>query len=138
MKKCQLLILITAFLIFSSCAKDIYVDYQAENANTGKVVLKPSTPTERTLVTVNDKLLVDRKSAKSVTINNIPDGDFNIHYTADNREYKDKLDVQIPIKMENGKEITKLVEVPAYSTGYWIYLSVLAAITAAIWSRPMD
>jgi uncharacterized protein YcfL len=100
MEKYQLLILISGLLIFSSCSKHIYVNYQTESANTGKVVLKPSKPTERTFVTINDNLIVDKKNVKSVTINNVPDGDFNIHYTSDNIWYKDKLDVQIPLKME--------------------------------------
>ncbi len=128
MKKYQLLILISGLLIFSSCSKHIYVNYQTESANTGKVVLKPSKPTERTFVTINDNLIVDKKNVKSVTINNVPDGDFNIHYTSDNSWYKDKLDVQIPLKMENGKEMTKLVEVPPYSTGYWIYMGGMAVL----------
>jgi len=128
MKKYQLLILISGLLIFSSCSKHIYVNYQTESANTGKVVLKPSKPTERTFVTINDNLIVDKKNVKSVTINNVPDGDFNIHYTSDNSWYKDKLDVQIPLKMENGKEMTKLVEVPPYSTGYWIYIGGMAVL----------
>jgi uncharacterized protein YcfL len=128
MKKYQLLILISGLLIFSSCSKHIYVNYQTESANTGKVVLKPSKPTERTFVTINDNLIVDKKNVKSVTINNVPDGNFNIHYTSDNSWYKDKLDVQIPLKMENGKEMTKLVEVPPYSTGYWIYMGGMAVL----------
>jgi uncharacterized protein YcfL len=128
MKKYQLLILISGLLIFSSCSKHIYVNYQTESANTGKVVLKPSKPTVRTFVTINDNLIVDKKNVKSVTINNVPDGDFNIHYTSDNSWYKDKLDVQIPLKMENGKEMTKLVEVPPYSTGYWIYMGGMAVL----------
>ena len=128
MKKYQLLILISGLLIFSSCSKHIYVNYQTESANTGKVVLKPSKPTERTFVTINDNLIVDKKNVKSVTINNVPDGNFNIHYTSDNIWYKDKLDVQIPLKMENGKEMTKLVEVPPYSTGYWIYMGGMAVL----------
>jgi hypothetical protein len=73
-------------------------------------------------------LIVDKKNVKSVTINNVPDGNFNIHYTSDNSWYKDKLDVQIPLKMENGKEMTKLVEVPPYSTGYWIYMGGMAVL----------
>jgi uncharacterized protein YcfL len=132
MKKYQLLILISGLLIFSSCSKHIYVNYQTDSANTGKVVLKPSKPTERTFVTINDNLIVDKKNVKSVTINNVPDGDFNIHYTSDNIWYKDKLDVQIPLKMENGKEMTKLVGVPPYSTGYWIYMGVMAGLGATL------
>ena len=115
-------------LIFSSCSKHIYVNYQPESANTGKVVLKPSKSTEATYVTINDNLIVDKKNVKSVTIKNVPNGDYNIHYISDNSWHKDKLDAQILVKMEGGKEITKLVAVPPYSTGYWIYVSVMAIL----------
>ena len=124
----------SGLLIFSSCSKHIYVNYQTESANTGKVVLKPSKPTEKTYVTINDNLIVDRKNVKSVTINNVPNGDYNIHYTSDNSWYKDKLDTKIPLKMENRKEMTKLVEVPPYSTGYWIYMSAAAILPWVLFS----
>ena len=128
MRKIHLLILMGGLLIFSSCSKHIYVNYQTGSANTGKVVLKPSKPTESTYVTINGSLIVDKKNVKSVTIKNVPNGDYNIHYTCDNSWYKDKLDVQIPLKMEDGKEMTKLVEVPPYNTGYWIYVSGMAIL----------
>ena len=128
MRKIHLQFLISGLLIFSSCSKHIYVNYQIESVNTGKVVLKPSKPTERTYVTINDKLIVDKKNVRSVTINNVPNGDYNIHYTADNSFYKEKLDVQIPLKMEEGKEIKKLIQVPPYSTGYWVYLGLIAIL----------
>ena len=134
MRKIQFLFLMSGLLIFSSCSKHIYVNYQTESANTGKVVLKPSKPTDKTYVTINDNLIVDRKNVKSVTINNVPNGDYNIHYTSDNSWYKDKLDTKIPLKMENRKEMTKLVEVPPYSTGYWIYMSAVAILPWVLFS----
>ena len=120
MKNFYLSFLAAAFLFFTSCAKDLTVTYQMESANTGKVVLKPSTSTDRTMVTINDQLVVDGKFVKSVTILNVPNGDHVIHYMADNSFYKTPLKADFPIKMENGKSMTKLVEVPPYSTGYWV------------------
>jgi hypothetical protein len=128
MNKFYILFLMSGLLIFSSCSKHIYVNYQTESANTGKVVLKPTNATSTTYVTINDNLIVDRKNVKSVTINNIPNGDYSIRYTSDNSFYKNKLDAKIPLKMENSKEITKLVQVPPYSTGYWIYLCGIAVL----------
>jgi hypothetical protein len=72
------------------------------------------------MVTINDQLVVDGKFVKSVTILNVPNGDHVIHYTADNSFYKTPLKADFPIKMENGKSMTKLVEVPPYSAGYWV------------------
>jgi hypothetical protein len=121
-----------ATLSLSSCMKHVTVTYQAESANTGTIVLKPNKPTASTYVTMNDNLIVDKKGVKSITIKNVPNGDYAVHYTSENMWYKDKLDAQIPVKMEAGRNITKLVEVPPYSTGYWIYTIGLPLVLIAI------
>jgi len=128
MNKIRILTMAIGLLFFTSCSKHIYVNYQTETANTGKVVLKPSKPTEKTYVTINDNLIVDKKNVKSVTIRNVPDGDYLIHYTSENGWYKEKLNAEIPLKMENGREITKLIEVPPYSAGYWVYVTGIAIL----------
>lgn len=128
MNKIGILTMAIGLLIFTSCSKHIYVNYQTETANTGKVVLKPSKPTGNTYVTINDNLIVDKKNVKSVTIRNVPNGDYVIHYTSENGWYKEKLNAEIPLKMENGREITKLVEVPPYSAGYWVYVTGMAVL----------
>lgn len=112
--------LILAFLL-SSCSKNITVQYQSESANTGTVVLRPSSSTEKTNVTMNDNLLVKREYVKSVTIKNVPIGEHKIHYSSDASGYKDKLSEQINVNIQSNKEVTKLVDVPPHSTGYWIY-----------------
>jgi hypothetical protein len=128
MRKVYSIFLLAGLLVMSSCTKHIFVNYQTDSSGTGKVVLKPSKPTTKTLVTINDKLIVDMKNAKSVTINNLPIGEYSIHYTSDNSWYKDKLDVKIPLKVEEGSDKTMLVEVPPFSTGYWIYCSGAAIL----------
>jgi hypothetical protein len=137
MKRITLLTLVIGMLVFSSCAKKIIVTYQTESKNTGKIVLKPSKATPKTFVTINDNLIVEKKKVKSVTIVNVPHGDYNIHYTSDNSWYKDKLDTELEIKIKDDKEITKLVEVPPYSTGYWVYSSVVFVAVFAILFIPI-
>ncbi len=132
MKKIGFLALTVTLLFFTSCAKHIYVDYQNETANTGNVVLKPSKPTERTYVTINDSLVVNKKFVKSVTLRNVPPGAYVVNYTSENGWYKEKLNAEIPLNMERGREITKLVEVPPYNTGYWIYLTASAILPTLV------
>ncbi len=132
MKKIRLLIIGATILFFTSCSKHIYVNFQTESANTGKVIIRPSKPTQNTFVTINENLIVNKKNVKSVTINNVPNGDHKINYTSENGWYKEKLNGEITIKMENGKEITKLVQVPPYSNGYWIYISGLAILSGVL------
>ena len=72
-------------------------------------------------MTLNDQLMVDKKNVKSLTVKNVPNGEYNLHYVSESSRYKEKLDAQMPITMVGGKEVTKLVEVPPYSNGYWVY-----------------
>ncbi len=132
MKKTTFLALAFGLLLFTSCAKHLYVDYHDESENTGKVVLKPSKPTQRTFVTINDSLVVDKKFAKSVTLENVPEGDYVVNYTSENGWYKEKLNAEISVSMESGREKTKLVEVPPYSTGYWVYVTASAVLPALL------
>lgn len=120
--KTALLLLSLATLLLSSCAKNIHVNYQNDSFNTGKVVLKPAEPTDRTFVTINDSLIVNRKYVKSVTIHNVPSGEHQVHYTSNNYMYKEKIDGKMTVNVDNNRVITKLIEVPPYSAGYWIAL----------------
>jgi len=124
MKKAILLQLSFALLLLSSCGKNIHVNYQSDATNTGKVVLKPAEPTNRTYVTFNDSLLVNKKYVKSVTIHNVPSGEHQVHYTSNNYVYKEKIDGKMTVNVDNNRVITKLIEVPPYSTGYWIGLVI--------------
>ncbi len=82
------LVYFTAIFMFTSCSKDIYVNFQTESSNTGKIVLRPSKSTDKTFVTINDNLIVNKKNVKSVTINNVPYGNYIINYTSENGWYK--------------------------------------------------
>jgi hypothetical protein len=124
MKKTALLLLSLGTLLLSSCAQNIHVNYQSDSYNTGKVVLKPAQPTDGTFVTINDSLIVDRKFVRSVTIHNVPIGEHQVHFTSDNTIYKEKIDGQIPVKVENGRVITKLIDVPPYGAFYWASLLI--------------
>ena len=121
-----------ALSISYSCSRKIVVNYQTEKANTGTISLKPVKPTTKTFVTINDNLIVEKKNVKSVKILNVPNGEYKIHYSSDNSWYKNKLDSNIVVKMEGNKEVTKIVEVPPFSTGYWIYITGCVAIPIII------
>jgi hypothetical protein len=112
----------------SSCAKDLHVNYQSDNLNTGTLILKPVSSTEKTFVTINGNLIVENKNVKSVVIENIPKGEYDLHYTSESSWYKNKLDVKVQLQLEKDKTYTQLIEVPPYSTGYWIYVSVLGIL----------
>lgn len=133
MRKFKLMILVLVVLLSASCSKHIYVSYQTETANTSSIVLKPSKQTAKTNVTINDNLIVERKNVKDITIKNVPEGIHTINYTSESGSYKEKLNAHIQVKSNgDAKTITKLVEVPPYSTGYWIYTSASALVSLII------
>jgi hypothetical protein len=131
MKRFKLITLLSLVLLFSSCATNLHVTYPSQTENTGKVVLKPTSPTAGTFVTVNDVLVVDNKNVLSVTIENVPEGESKISYSSNSSTYKDKLNEEINVVVKKDKDSTKIVNVPPKSSGYMIYMG-LASITLLI------
>jgi hypothetical protein len=121
--KRSLFVLISLWF-FCGCAQDLTVVYQDDAAQTGTVVIKTSRRTYQTSVSMNDTLLVDEKNLRSLTIENVPFGEHQIHYIVNSQNLQDKVDERIQLTMSSEKEITKLVEVPPYNNMYWIYQSI--------------
>ncbi len=67
---------------------------------------------------------MNKKYVKSVTIHNVPNGEHQVHYTSNNYAYKEKIDGKMTVNVDNNRVITKLIEVPPYSAGYWIALLI--------------
>lgn len=111
-------------MLFTSCAKSIYVNYQEETTNTGVLVIQPNRSTAKTYVTIDDSLIVEKKIIKKLTIRNIPEGVHLVNYVSENSALKEPLRANINIEVEAGKVKTKLVEVPPYSTGYYISMTL--------------
>ena len=117
------LILILLFIAFfsSSCAKNLLVNYQSEPGNTTSLVLRFNKVLHHTKVSVNEKLLVDGKLTRSVTLRNLPSGSYNIKCSAYSGWQKD--DVCTTLKADiNGAEITvvKSVDMPVKNGWYWL------------------
>ena len=124
-------------VLFTSCAKNFYIDYSlyetSKTGETGILYLEPTKNSEKTTVTIDDNLLLSRKHVNSITINNIPVGQHSIHYSGGPWGYKEKMDEKLNIQIVADKKITKIIPVPPYSAGYWVYLgaiSIASAITS--------
>lgn len=118
-----------AFVAFlaSSCARHIQVRYQAQKANTSDIVLKYNKISRRTKVIINDILIVDGRQAKSVTIMNVPVGEYKIRCSSSSGLKKDRLYVTMGIKSDGlGKVITREIEMPLQNGWYWVGVSSLA------------
>lgn len=132
MKPTPILFMMTLSLFFSSCALNYFYTYQPDKAKTGKAVFIPSGSTSRTYVTLNDSLIIENKLLKSLTLENLPDGEYSMHYTSLNYGYKEKLDKTYLFKIENGTKKVELIAVPPMSSGYWIYGGLLTASIYAL------
>jgi hypothetical protein len=125
----NLLIAFIALVLLSSCAQNITVSAGTGN---GTITMKPTKATPKTYVTINDKLLVDNKNVKSVTVTGVEDGENKIVYKSESSTYKDAMDIEKTIKIENGADKTEILTVPPYSTGYWVYAGLSGVASAVL------
>jgi hypothetical protein len=102
-----------------SCSQNVVMNYQTNSDNTGKLVLIPDSPLQRSTLTIDDNLVFTNKHIKSVTINNIPVGNRSINLIADGSMYKEKLKSSDTTLISNNKTTTKLIQTPPRSGGFW-------------------
>lgn len=114
-------ILLIISFVFNSCSLNYFYTYGHDNAHTGKVQIIPIKPVSGTYVTLNDSLIIKNKSVKSLTLENLPYGEYTIHFSSYNPAYKYKLDENMLLKIEDGTTVTKIVGVPPFSNSYWLY-----------------
>jgi len=119
-KYLQFGILLITLLICSSCARQLVIPYTTDSNVGAQIFLKPIKPTNRTFITINDSLIVNKKFIKSVTIDNLPPGIYNINYASDVNTMVAKLDTTMTIVVEGHKEISKIIDVPSYNSWYYI------------------
>lgn len=129
MKNLSAIILLLPIL-FGSCAKSLVVNFSEDAAATGTLHLLPSKQLSEVSLTMDGKMLVEREWIKKITVKNIPPGLHNYHLTCDNGKYKDKVDTRQEF-MATGEEKTELIEVPPYSSGFWINTGLYTAGTWA-------
>ena len=131
MKTKSLLLLLLAVL-FSSCARNLQVLYLPNQGYTGEIQIKPIKPTAKTYITVNDQLVIDNKPVKSVLITDVPEGIHQVEYKSESSIYKEKVSNEFDLQVFQGQRSTEIIEIPPYSTGYWIYSGVVFVITFVV------
>jgi hypothetical protein len=133
MKNTVLFSLICATLFCSSCARHIIVNFQDSSDSTGTIVLAPTAYIQNSVLTVDDKLLVDKKYIKKITVKNVPIGEHNVHFSADSWAYRDKIDENVKVTTKANKETAKIVPRPPFSTGYYIVWAAGILANVFIW-----
>ena len=125
--------LILAAFLASSCAKNILVNYQSETLNTSKIVLKYSKISHKTKVMINDNLIVEGMQAKSVTILNVPAGNYKISCSSSSGLKKEKLQVAMGVKLDGvDKTIVKDIHMPLQNGWYWVGVTSMAVWPLAL------
>lgn len=119
MKNPKSLLLLLPFL-FASCGQHIIVNYGGTGASNGQLNLLPSRSLDQSSLLVNGKLLVEREHVRKITVQNLPEGRHELHFTCDNSQFKEKVDFHDSVNIAAGSEQTKLIEVPPSSDGYWV------------------
>jgi hypothetical protein len=116
----QFSILWIILLICSSCGRQLVIPYTSDSFAGAQIILKPNKPTSRTLITINDSLIVNKKFIKSVTIDHLPYGVYTINYTSDVNTMVAKLDTTMTIVVEDRKETPIIIDVPPHNSWYYI------------------
>ncbi|PQJ08772.1 hypothetical protein CJD36_022495 [Flavipsychrobacter stenotrophus] len=128
--KITITILLLSALFLSSCAKRVTVSYGGGNDNVGTVKIKPSTTIKGASVTMDGKLVWDkRKRIKTLTVTNVPKGNHEVNVVSESWAYKESLNDKQTVKITgSGDNKAVLVSVPPYSTGYYIYMTVIIIV----------
>jgi hypothetical protein len=112
------------------CNTNRVVQFQLTKDSTSSIKIKPSTAIGNVVVLLDGNMVWEKlRTVKSLTIENVPKGDHILQVVSANWYYKNEIDI-IKLIHVDGKGETKieLVSVPPFSSGYWMYLSVLAIV----------
>ena len=117
---CELIILLITLFICSSCARELVIPYTSDSNADAQIVLNPIKPTEKTFITINDSLIVNKKFIKSVIIDHLPPGVYTINYASEVKTKVAKIDTTMTIVIEGQTHTTKIIDVPANNSWYYI------------------
>jgi len=126
----QIYFIVLLLISLIGCNTNRIVQYQLTKDSTSSIKIKPSTAIGNVLVLLDGNMVWEKsRTVKSLTIENVPKGDHILQLVSANWYYNDKIDINKLIHVD-GKGETKieLVSVPPFSSGYWMYLSVLAIV----------
>ena len=132
MKNALLFTLLCAALLVSSCARHIIVNFQESADSTGSIVITPTAPIQGSVLTIDDKLLVDKKFIKKITVKNVPIGAHDIHFSADSWSYKEKISEKATITVKPNQENAKIITRPPFSSGYYVVYAISTLVSLFI------
>lgn len=120
----KVLFTLLAAMLLSGCAKDIVVNYPGNGK--GSFTMQPTKNVYQAHVLVNDSLVVENKTVKSVTLKGLPDGDHRVVFRSNYSYYKGDFNklIKATIGPEQYKQHKDIV-VPGYNASYYIINAAL-------------
>ena len=107
-------------MICNACGRQLVIPYTSDSNVDAQIFLKPIKATNKTFISINDSLIVNKKFIKSLTIDHLPPGVYTINYASDVNTMVAKLDTTMTIVVEDHMEISKIIDVPRYNSWYYI------------------
>jgi len=118
-----LFLLFLVLMLFSSCSKNIVINYGPPSPNSGHIELKTTEMVDGNC-TLNDSLMVEARNINSITIKNVPSGLYSIHFSGNSRNLKrDSVSYKSTFTITNGRTNTKLIHAQPKKEGFCIGLA---------------
>ncbi|MBP1675913.1 MAG: hypothetical protein H6Q20_472 [Bacteroidetes bacterium] len=86
---------------------------------------------------LNDSLILTKVYLKSLTLENLPDGEYKVNFQSYNPAYTQKLNETLLIRIENGGTSTSLIAVPPKSKASWIAKGVITSAAIVFLLNPL-
>ena len=123
---------IVSLLILGGCATT-QVDYQEDfwGANDGEINILLSRSVPQLTVLVDDRIVLDARgfNTRRVDIRNLPSGPHRVKLFANSWQLENDLYHEEEIMLGRGERMPIMVNVPRYSTLYWVYIIGVALVS---------
>jgi len=133
-KKATIFLLVAATALLVSCAST-EVQYEKSFLGLDKggelnILLSRAIP--QLTIIVDDKIVMDARifGTRRVDIKNVPKGEHSVKMFANSWQLKENFKYEGTLTVKTGKDIPVMIDVPQYSTMYWIYVIGIAVVSA--------
>ena len=124
---------VLSLLVLGGCATT-QVDYQEDfwGTNEGEINILLSRSVPQLTVLVDDRIVLDARgfNTRRVDIRNVPSGSHRVKLFANSWQLESDLYHEEEIKLGRGEKLPVMVNVPHYSTLYWVYIIGVAIVSA--------
>lgn len=126
--------LILCLLLVLSCAttRVVYEESFLGIDKGGEVNILLSRAVPQLTIIMDDKILLDARGfgTRRVDIKNVPKGEHSIKMFANSWQLKENFKYEGVTTVKTGKDFPIMIDVPQYSTMYWIYIIGIAIVSA--------